>query len=74
LEEVKESDELGISDIDSNVCAAKFYDYAINLMKRIGTEMLHELLSLLELKLENEDIQMQTLTDLGSDFLICGNI
>jgi hypothetical protein len=68
LEEIKKSNELDICEIDSNVCAAKFYDYSIDLIKRIEQEMLHELLSSSELKLESEDIFLKTLIDLGKNY------
>jgi hypothetical protein len=62
----EESDEL--SEIDSNVCAAKFCDYSIDLIKQIEKGILRKILSSPELKLENEDIFLKTLIDLGRDY------
>jgi hypothetical protein len=41
FESSEESAVLAISEIDADVCAAKFYDYSIELIKQVDKRMLH---------------------------------
>jgi hypothetical protein len=51
-----------------NISGWCFYDYSLDLIKRVEREMVHEILSSRELKLENEDTFLTMLIDLGTDF------
>jgi hypothetical protein len=57
-----------INDFDTNHCASQFHEYSIELIRRLNKSTLHELLCSKELKLLSEDVFLQQLIELGSEY------
>jgi hypothetical protein len=55
------------ADIDS--CASRFYSYPVDALQRLDRETLHRLFKSRSLRVENEDKLLNSLIELGSEYL-----
>jgi hypothetical protein len=57
------------SDTNIEYCASKFSLYSIDTLRCLSRNVIHTLLSSESLRLENEDLLLRTLLELGKDYL-----